>query len=72
MTTNDGPIAKEKPSVSKEEMESLKQYLIGIGARIYNEYDSVIMKGFAVEMPEEIATALSEDKNVELVEPDQT
>ncbi|CAG8504870.1 11822_t:CDS:2 [Cetraspora pellucida] len=83
MTMNDDLIANEKPrtvkyivklkqDISAEDMENLRLNLVGLGANIYKVYNSVIMKGFAVEMPQEFVGALSEDKNVELVEPDQT
>ncbi|KAF0470064.1 putative protease inhibitor [Gigaspora margarita] len=83
VTANYGPIDNEKPStqkyiivlrndVSDNDMESLERYLLGLNAHIYKVYNSTIMKGFAVEMPEEYVSALSEDKNVQFVEPDQT
>ncbi|CAG8652344.1 1443_t:CDS:1, partial [Scutellospora calospora] len=58
-------------NISDVDMENLKLYLLGLGVIIYKQYDSVIMKGFDVEMPEEYVSVLSEDKNVQSVEPDQ-
>ncbi|CAG8471213.1 7435_t:CDS:2, partial [Dentiscutata heterogama] len=83
VTANYEPISNEKPEkqkyiivlrkdISDSDMENLKLYLIGLGTHIYNEYNSVVMKGFAIEMPEEYVSVLKEDKNVAYVEPDQT
>ncbi|CAG8579167.1 256_t:CDS:2 [Dentiscutata erythropus] len=83
VTANYEPIANEKPEkqkyiivlrkdISDSDMEILKSNLIGLGANIYKEYNSTVMKGFAVEMPEEYVSVLEEDKYVVDVEPDQT
>ncbi|KAI1201377.1 hypothetical protein F5X97DRAFT_290339 [Nemania serpens] len=58
-----------KDGATPEEIAEAKQHVKDQGGKITHEYS--LIKGFAVEFPEDSVSALASHKHVKAVEPDQ-
>ncbi|TGZ77803.1 protease propeptide/inhibitor [Ascodesmis nigricans] len=63
-------IITAKPDCTDDEVQALKQQCRDKGGKITHEY--TIIKGFAVEYPDDAVMALADHPHVENVEQDQT
>ncbi|KAG0148864.1 hypothetical protein CROQUDRAFT_89685 [Cronartium quercuum f. sp. fusiforme G11] len=59
-----------KPGTTTEELDEYEKQLQVQGGTIRHKYNSVLLKGFAVSLPESRLEGLSEDPNIQYVEPD--